>query len=270
MLTIGEFSKVCGVTVKTLRHYDKIGLLLPSKVDDLTHYRYYSESKISQMLLINRLKRYGMSLQEIQVVLVSEDVLIPALINQKYILAKDINHIQAAITELDAHLKDIERTGKIMNYQKNYEIRQVEREPLPIISVRQQMGIEQFDQAFGQLFEKIGKLQAFPTGPAMAIYHDPEFAAADTDIEVAVPVKDSQQASRLLAGGPHLVTVHRGSYDNLSEAYAAIVEFMAENHYKSRLAPFEVYDETAMNNKPVNEWETSVYFPVEKNQLDVS
>ena len=29
MLSIGEFSKICQVTVKTLRHYDRIGLLKP-------------------------------------------------------------------------------------------------------------------------------------------------------------------------------------------------------------------------------------------------
>ncbi|MBP1040637.1 MerR family transcriptional regulator [Vagococcus sp. BWB3-3] len=264
MLTIGEFSKACGVTVKTLRHYDKIGLLLPSKVDNLTNYRYYSANQMSQMLLINRLKRYGLSLQRIQELMSTEELLIPALVNQKHVLAKDINQIQAAINELDAHLKSIERTGKIMDYQKNYEIRLVEREPLPIISVRQQMGISQFDQAFGKLFEKIGKLQAFPTGPAMALYHDSEFAEEDTDIEVAIPVKDHTQATRVLSGGPHLVTVHRGAYNNLSEAYAAIVEFMAGNHYQSKQAPFEIYVESAMTNKPVSEWETSVYFPVEK------
>ena len=34
MLTIGQMSKVCGVSVKTLHHYDKIGLLKPQKTDE--------------------------------------------------------------------------------------------------------------------------------------------------------------------------------------------------------------------------------------------
>ena len=42
MLSIGEFSKICKVTVKTLRYYDRIGLLKPVHVDDMTGYRYYS------------------------------------------------------------------------------------------------------------------------------------------------------------------------------------------------------------------------------------
>ena len=39
MLTIGQMSKVCGVSVKTLRHYDKIGLLKPQRIDEINGYR---------------------------------------------------------------------------------------------------------------------------------------------------------------------------------------------------------------------------------------
>ena len=42
MYTIGEFSKICQVSVKTLHHYDRIGLLTPFRVDSFTGYRYYT------------------------------------------------------------------------------------------------------------------------------------------------------------------------------------------------------------------------------------
>ncbi|MCI8639947.1 MAG: MerR family transcriptional regulator [Coprococcus sp.] len=64
MFTIGEFSKICQVSVKTLHHYDRIGLLKPEKVDTYTGYRYYSQNQMDTMLLIQRLKRYGFSLEE--------------------------------------------------------------------------------------------------------------------------------------------------------------------------------------------------------------
>jgi hypothetical protein len=40
-LSIGSFSRVSGLTVKALRHYDEIGLLEPARVDEWTGYRYY-------------------------------------------------------------------------------------------------------------------------------------------------------------------------------------------------------------------------------------
>lgn len=41
-LTIGEFAKLRNITTETLRHYDRIGLVKPVKVDPDTGYRYYS------------------------------------------------------------------------------------------------------------------------------------------------------------------------------------------------------------------------------------
>lgn len=41
-LKIGEFSQLMQVTVKTLRHYEQKGLLLPDEVDPWTGYRYYA------------------------------------------------------------------------------------------------------------------------------------------------------------------------------------------------------------------------------------
>ena len=65
MLSIGEFSKICLVTTKTLRYYDEIGLVKPVHISNDTGYRYYDISQLSTMILINRLKSYELSLEEI-------------------------------------------------------------------------------------------------------------------------------------------------------------------------------------------------------------
>ncbi len=41
MLSIGEFSKISHLTMKTLRYYDEIGLLKPAFIDPKNGYRYY-------------------------------------------------------------------------------------------------------------------------------------------------------------------------------------------------------------------------------------
>ena len=62
---IKEFSLLCQVTVKTLRHYEKIGLLKPNEVDAWTGYRYYDVAQMQTLLNIRRLKSMGFSLDEI-------------------------------------------------------------------------------------------------------------------------------------------------------------------------------------------------------------
>ena len=73
MLTIGEFSNICKVSTKTLRYYAEIGLILPNEVNPETGYRYYSIDQLETMLLINRLKSYQFSLEEIGEILQSEE-----------------------------------------------------------------------------------------------------------------------------------------------------------------------------------------------------
>ncbi|WP_434369237.1 MerR family DNA-binding transcriptional regulator [Peribacillus frigoritolerans] len=53
-LSIGEMAKLRGVTVDTLRHYDKIGLLKPFHIDPETGYRYYSISQYEALAFRGR------------------------------------------------------------------------------------------------------------------------------------------------------------------------------------------------------------------------
>ena len=101
MLTIGQMSKVCGVSVKTLRHYDKIGLLKPQRIDEINGYRYYEDAQIGTMLLIGRLKRYGFSLMEIQALLTIPDSreLLRQLYKQRFRLERQMEYISITIRE---------------------------------------------------------------------------------------------------------------------------------------------------------------------------
>lgn len=45
MLKIGDFSKLSRISIRMLRHYDEIGLLVPASTDSFTGYRYYGEAQ---------------------------------------------------------------------------------------------------------------------------------------------------------------------------------------------------------------------------------
>ena len=63
---IGEFSKLTGIPIRTLRYYDGIDLFKPSEVDLFTSYRYYKEEQVKDLELINELKEVGFTLEEIR------------------------------------------------------------------------------------------------------------------------------------------------------------------------------------------------------------
>jgi DNA-binding transcriptional MerR regulator len=53
MVSIGEFARLGGVSVRALRHYDEIGLLRPASVDPETGYRCYAPAQLGQLNRIN-------------------------------------------------------------------------------------------------------------------------------------------------------------------------------------------------------------------------
>lgn len=66
MLRIGEFSKLTGVPIRTLRYYDEIDLFKPAEIDLFTDYRYYKEEQVADLELVNKLKSVGFTLDEIK------------------------------------------------------------------------------------------------------------------------------------------------------------------------------------------------------------
>ena len=180
MLTIGQMSKVCGVSVKTLHHYDKIGLLKPQKTDEANGYRYYEDSQIGTMLLIGRLKRYGFPLVDIQRLLTVKDSreLLRQMHQQRFRLERQMEHISITIREMGYHLEEFERTGDIMSYQNNYEIVVKEAGEQVLVTHRQKMSVEEFGTYYGKIYEKIAREHLGINGVVMAIYHDQEFDPA--------------------------------------------------------------------------------------------
>jgi DNA-binding transcriptional MerR regulator/effector-binding domain-containing protein len=66
MFSIGEFAKLGAVSVRTLRHYDEIGLLRPARVDQETGYRAYSAHQLGQLNRIIALKELGLTLAQVR------------------------------------------------------------------------------------------------------------------------------------------------------------------------------------------------------------
>ena len=65
MYKIGEFSVLSKTTIKTLRYYEKEGLLKPSFVDE-NGYRYYETNKLLELSKIISLRQIGFSISEIK------------------------------------------------------------------------------------------------------------------------------------------------------------------------------------------------------------
>ncbi len=264
MLSIGQFSKTCMVTVKALHHYDKIGLIKPAFVNPETGYREYSEEQIPLMLLINKLKYYGFALSEIKDMISCQDVILSNLMKQRDTLWKSVHETMEILSELSAHVRELERTGNIMSYQNDYKIEVIKTEDRHVISRRQNMGVDDFGKYYGALYKRVADENIVLAGVCLAVYHDKEFDPENSDIELALGVTDADKADKIMSGATCAATVHYGPYSKLPEAYGAVTKWISENGYEIAAPPYEIYVTSHFDKIPPSEWETRVFFPVKK------
>ena len=73
-LSIGDFSRATQLSIKTLRHYHRLGLLEPAEVDPDTGYRRYTTEQIPAAQVIRRFRDLDMPLEQIRAVLDAPDL----------------------------------------------------------------------------------------------------------------------------------------------------------------------------------------------------
>ncbi|MGW3589833.1 DNA polymerase III subunit beta family protein [Streptomyces fungicidicus] len=69
MRSIGETARDSGLGVSALRFYDRAGVLVPARVDPVSGYRWYAPEQLEEARLLARLRRAGMPLADIRLVL---------------------------------------------------------------------------------------------------------------------------------------------------------------------------------------------------------
>jgi DNA-binding transcriptional MerR regulator len=115
MFSIGEFARLGGVSVRTLRHYDEIGLLPPATVDPDTGYRGYSARQLTQLNRILALKELGLSLTQARRLLdgVTVEELSGMLILRRAQLEHELDQHQNQLLGVEARLRSIAREGAV-------------------------------------------------------------------------------------------------------------------------------------------------------------
>jgi DNA-binding transcriptional MerR regulator/effector-binding domain-containing protein len=111
MFSIGEFARLGGVSIRTLRHYDEIGLLRPATVDPETGYRGYSAAQLGQINRIMALKELGLSLAQVRRLLdgVTLGELGGMLLLRRAQLEHEIDQHQNQLLGVEARLRSIAR-----------------------------------------------------------------------------------------------------------------------------------------------------------------
>ena len=272
MLTIGEFSNICKVSAKTLRYYAEIGLILPDEINPDNGYRYYSINQLEKMLLINRLKVYSFSLEEIKSIFESEgmrdEVLYAALNKKKKEIAAKVQIFEDTLHQIDNDMSNLRKGESILSDMESIDVQLVEIPVMHLLSIRKNVlepeFSEEYGNCFGELFRKLEEKKLTAAAPPMVLFHGDEYTPFGLDTEFAIPIKEYAVGTRDFCPGLCLKTIVQGSYLQLPSVYAKQIEWAKREGYENSDALYEVYvtDPAAVSQE--SRLVTEVYYPVRK------
>ena len=247
MFKIGDFSKLSQVSVRTLRYYEEMGLLAPIEVDRFTSYRYYSVDQLPRLNRILALKDLGLTLEQIAQLL--DEGLPPAQLRgmlrmKQAEIRQQVEEERGRLARVEARLRQIEQEDSM----SSYEVIIKKIEPQTVASLREVIPTPQdVGKMFEKMFTYVGQQGVRPAGPPSAIWHDPDYHEGDIDTEVVVPIPDALPASngiktvQLPGVASMACAIHQGSYEGFSQAYAAIMGWIAANGYRVAGPIREIY-----------------------------
>lgn len=115
-LRIGDFSRLSQLSLRVLRHYDAIGLLVPARVDQTNGYRYYAPTQLADAQRIVVLKSLGLGLAAITTIVSdapSEEELLGMLRMKRAEADAARREAIERLAEIDRHMADLAGTGRL-------------------------------------------------------------------------------------------------------------------------------------------------------------
>lgn len=271
MLKISDFSKLSNISIRMLRHYDELELLIPDVVDEDTKYRYYSANQLDRSNKIQKLKSIGFSLAVIKEMLKdTEDV---PTIEQFFTIRK--REIQEELMEITNQSTLLERASSFIKEDVNRMNYNVNMKELPKRKVISLQGIvsdyyeehKLWDKLYKEVERQHVKIEKVPF--CMTIYKDREHKESDIELEVQIAIKGDytdhgdvkfKEAEEVLVAS----VIFSGDYEQMPQVSQSIAQWMEDQDYEMAGPMFNIFHiSPAQDINPTN-WITEACYAIKK------
>lgn len=268
MFYIGNFSKMGKTTIKTLHYYDRIGLLRPEAVDGLTGYRLYTTRQLVELHRIQALRQAGLSIDEIVEVMKGADLRV-ALERRHTEITRELSEREGQLARIAFILENNDKEF-FMDYQ-------VTIKDIPgCIVYTKELTVPNY-RAYFEVIPAIGRavmaanpdLKCAEPEYCFITYLDGEYKETDISIQYNEAVTSfGVEADGIYFRETNPVTVasvmHKGSYADLPQAYAFVLEWVEKNGYRIAESARESYIDGVWNQTAEADWLTEIQVPIEK------
>ena len=267
---IGDIAQMFGMSVRMLRHYDQIGLLVPQIVDKFTGFRYYGAKEMQKLFLINRLRKIGFELMEIKLFFDNNN------------FVPDMNSLKEKIGKLEKELEQLQnrcnRLKDFIDYEQKKNLKEdIYFESLPAITVLSYtMKLGSYDELEYHLENVVGP-EAFRLGceipePFYCFTKElnKECDSGCIEVEFCDEVKAMKNGSEIvtfkqLPEVPLAICMKvYGPHNQLREKCTEFLVEISKHGYRITDIPRFHYVDFFLNQENTEKWLTIIQVPVEK------
>ncbi|MET7773079.1 MerR family transcriptional regulator [Nocardia sp. NPDC005366] len=267
-VSIGEFSRLTHLSVKTLRHYHDVGLLAPVDIDAHSGYRRYATEQVGRAQLIRRLRRLDMPLPEIKAVLEAPDTDTRDVALRAHLarMEEQLRRTRDAVASLRALLTPAAPLAVEYSTVAAFSA-------LTIRDVIGRDGVGDWCQtSFASLYETLAAAGCAPAGPGGATYAMDFFENDSGEVLAFVPVADGTAFAAPdglefveLPARRFAIAVHRGPFEDVDRTYGALGSHVAENDTALNEPVREIYLVAPGDTDDPTEYLTEICWPIERS-----
>ncbi|MCB1174315.1 MAG: MerR family transcriptional regulator [Leptospiraceae bacterium] len=242
MYSIGQFSLITRISVRTLRKYHQSGLLEPDYIDEDSGYRYYKEGAIERAQVITSLRELNFALKDIKAILAScaeDDDILDRLIEQQALIQQELSRMHNIQTGLEQTIALVRERQQIPVTSNQIVIREVD--PVAVGLIRQTGPWSGIGVLFRQAGRRAGRQIG---GPALSLCYDGEYRdeadyAAGFILKKKTNIKGLQVLQ--LAKENCLCVIHNGSYQAIGSSYERAMAAIQEQKLSWSPPTREIY-----------------------------
>ena len=259
LLTIGEFSRITHLSVKTLRRYHESGLLEPATVDDYSGYRYYDTDQVATAQVISRFRTMQMPEREVRAIMHTPDPDARARLITEHLtrLERQLDDTRSAVTALRRLLDPTPPA---------IEVRRILTEPCSVAAISEMVDASEVLDWYSEAMAEIDAAAYETTGPPGGLYDNELFTEGRGVMTVYVPTLDPLFINRIrpmtLQPTELAVTVHSGAHDDIDVTYGALGVYVETNGLAIAGPVREVYAVGPRDTEDSSLWRTEIGWPV--------
>jgi DNA-binding transcriptional MerR regulator/effector-binding domain-containing protein len=262
-LSIGDFSQITHLSVKTLRRYHEAGLLEPAQVDPYSGYRYYSTAQVPTAQVIRRFRDLGMPVREVGEVLATTD---PEA--RSALIAGHLERLEHQLDETRAAITSLRRLLQPASPAIEVELRAAAAFPAAAIAATVDRGgvLAWYGAAMEELRSTFETGRRTPAGPPGGLFDNELFTQERGRAVVYVPVSDPPSDGRVhpfvVPAAELAILVHHGPHDDIDVSYGQLGTYVTEQALAVAGPVRETYLVGPGDTRDSSAWRTEIGWPV--------